>query len=84
VVPPELVPYLGVGFSFQKPAYTLEFENFVPPGGGPSAGYQIAVKVTITDPKLRATIVRAMGGRIPYMVLGDDIAMILVGPGGQT
>ncbi len=84
IVPSELVPYLGAGFSFKKSNYTLEFENFAPPGGGPSASYQVAVKLTTTDERLRHTMIQVIGGRSPYIVLGDDIAVILVGPDGQT
>ena len=38
IVPPALKPYLSGSFAFVKPEYTLDWENFVPPGGGPSGG----------------------------------------------
>lgn len=84
IVPPELAPYLGTGFSFSKPEYTLEFENFVPPGGGPSPTYQIAIRFSSANPALVAAMVQIVGNRSPYVVLGNDVAVILVGPGGQT
>lgn len=84
VVPPELVPYLGKGFSFSRPDYKLEFENFVPPGGGTSATYQIAIRFSSSDQALVNTMVQAMGDRSPYVVLGNDVAVILVGPDGQS
>lgn len=84
VVPAELVPYLGQGFSFVRPDYTLEFENFVPPGGGTSATYQIAIRFSSTNQKLVNTMIQVVGDRAPYVVLGNDVAVILVGPDGQT
>ena len=84
VVPPELVPYLGTGFSFIRKDYTLEFENFVPPGGGTSATYQVAIRFSSTNQNLVNTMIQVVGHRSPYMVLGNDIAVILVGPDGQT
>ena len=84
VVPPELVPYLGQGFAFARPDYTLEFENFVPPGGGTSATYQVAIRFSSTNQKLVNTMIQVVGDRAPYVVLGNDVAVILVGPDGQT
>ena len=84
VVPPELVPYLGQGFAFAQPDYTLEFENFVPPGGGTSATYQVAIRFSSSNQKLVNTMIQVIGDRSPYVVLGNDVAVILVGPDGQT
>ncbi|MGE5230860.1 MAG: type II secretion system protein [Deltaproteobacteria bacterium] len=84
VVPPELVPYLGNGFSFSKPEYTLAFENFVPPGGGPSATYEIAIRFSSSNQALVNTVLQVVGNRSPYIVLGNDVAVVLVGPDGQT
>jgi len=84
VVPPELVPYLGAGFSFARKDYTLEFENFVPPGGGPSPTYQIAVRFSSQNQDLVNTMIQVVGNRSPYIVIGNDVAVILVGPDGQT
>ncbi|HTC25200.1 MAG TPA: type II secretion system protein [Gemmatimonadales bacterium] len=84
VVPPELTPYLGQGFSFVRPDYTLEFENFTPPGGGTSATYQVAIRFSSTNQKLVNTMIQVVGDRAPYVVLGSDVAVILVGPDGQT
>jgi prepilin-type N-terminal cleavage/methylation domain-containing protein len=84
VVPPELVPYLGAGFNFSKPEYKLEFENFVPPGGGTSATYQIAIRFSSSNQALVNTMLQVVGDRSPYVVLGNDVAVILVGPDGQT
>jgi hypothetical protein len=84
VVPPELVPYLGNGFSFTRPDYTLEFENFTPPGGGTSPTYQVAIRFSSINQKLVNTMIQVVGDRAPYVVLGNDVAVVLVGPDGQT
>lgn len=84
VVPPELVPYLGTGFSFSRPDYTLEFENFVPPGGGTSATYQIAIRFSSTNQNLVNTMIQVVGDRSPYLVQGNSVSVVLVGPDGQT
>jgi prepilin-type N-terminal cleavage/methylation domain-containing protein len=84
VVPPELVPYLGTGFSFTRKEYTLEFENFVPPGGGSSVTYQVAVRFSSSNQNLVNTMIQVVGHRSPYIVLGSDVAVVLVGPDGQT
>jgi prepilin-type N-terminal cleavage/methylation domain-containing protein len=84
VVPPELTPYLGTNFQFTRRDYTLEFENFSPPTGGPSATYQVGVKLTTTNQNLMNTLVQTVGNRQPYLVLGNSIVVVLVGPDGQT
>ena len=84
VMPPELVPYLGAGFSFTRHDYTLEFENFVPPGGGTTATYQVAIRFSSSNQNLVNTMIQVVGDRSPYIVLGSDVAVVLVGPDGQT
>jgi prepilin-type N-terminal cleavage/methylation domain-containing protein len=85
IMPPELAPYLGTGFPFARPEYTLEFENFTPPGGGTSSGlYQVAVKLTTTNQNLMNTLIQTVGTRSPYMMLGNELIVVLVGPDGQT
>jgi len=83
VVPPELVPYLGAGFSFNRSDYTLQFENFVPVGGGSSPTYQVAIRFSSTNQNLVNTMIHGVGRSTPYLVLGNDVAVILVGPDGQ-
>jgi len=85
VVPPDLVPYLGTGFNFDRPDYTLEFENYAPPGGGPTGGlYQVALKLTTSNQNLRNTLAQIVGTRSPYFMLGNDLIVVLVGPDGHS
>ena len=84
VVPPELQAYLVSGFSFVRPDYTLELENFTPPGGGTTATYQVAVRLSSSNQNLVNALANMVGHNAPYMMLGNDLVVILVGPDGQT
>ena len=82
-IPGDLMPYLPNGFTFVRPEYTLEWENFAPPGGGPSASYQVAVRLTSSNDRLMQTLAQTMGNRAPYIMLGNELVVIVVGPDGQ-
>jgi prepilin-type N-terminal cleavage/methylation domain-containing protein len=83
VVPVDLQPYLPNHFAFVRPEYTIEWENFVPAGGGPSASYQVAVRLTTGDPRLMQTLTQTVGNRSPFVVMGDALVVIVVGPDGR-
>lgn len=83
VVPADLMPYLPNTFTFVRPDYTLEWENLVPPAGGPSASYQVAVRLTSSNPRLMRTLAETIGHRSPYIMLGDELVVIVVGPDGR-
>jgi prepilin-type N-terminal cleavage/methylation domain-containing protein len=82
VVPPALVQYLPKNFSFARPEYTLDWESFVPPGGGPSAGMQVGVVVTSSDPRLRTALQQQLGTRLPFVMVGGTLTFVIVGPDG--
>ena len=83
-VPADLVPYLPQGFSFAKPEYTLDWENFVPPGGGSSAGMQLGVVVSAATPRLQKTLEQTLGNRLPFVAVGGTITFVIVGPDGKS
>jgi len=83
-VPADLVPYLPQNFSFTRPEYTLDWENFVPPGGGPSTGMQLGVVVTASTPRLQRTLEQVLGNRMPFVSVGGTLTFIIVGPDGQS
>ncbi|HET8623303.1 MAG TPA: prepilin-type N-terminal cleavage/methylation domain-containing protein [Gemmatimonadales bacterium] len=82
VIPADLQPYLPNSFSFVRPEYTLEWENFTPPGGGSSASYQVGVRLTSANTRLMQTLAQTIGSRSPYVMLGSDLVVIVVGPDG--
>lgn len=83
VVPADLMPYLPNSITFVRPDYTLEWENVAPPGGGPSASYQVAVRLTSSNARLMQTLAQTMGNRSPYIMMGNDLVVIVVGPDGR-
>ncbi len=83
-VPPELVNYLPTNFSFDKPEYQLDWENFVPPGGGPSGGMQLGVVVTASDPRLQQTLEQMLGNKLPFVAMGGTLTFIIIGPDGKS
>jgi prepilin-type N-terminal cleavage/methylation domain-containing protein len=83
IVPADMAPYLPTSFSFARPDYTLEWENFVPPGGGSSASYQAAVRLTSPNPRLMQALTQTIGSRSPYVIIGNDLLVIVVGPDGR-
>ena len=83
-VPADLAPYLPTNFSFAKPEYTLDWENFVPPGGGPSGGMQLGVVVSGTSARLQKTLQQTLGNKMPFVVAGSTLTFIIVGPDGKS
>jgi type II secretory pathway pseudopilin PulG len=84
VVPPGLGPYLPGGLTFQRKEYTLDWENFAPPGGGPSAGMQVGVVITSTDPRLQRALEQTLGNKMPFVDAGGTLTFIIVGPDGNN
>jgi prepilin-type N-terminal cleavage/methylation domain-containing protein len=83
VVPAGLAPYLPGGFKFTKPEYTLDWDNFVPPGGGPTGTMQLGVVVTSSDARLMKTLQNNLGGKEPFFALGGTLTFVIVGPDGK-
>jgi prepilin-type N-terminal cleavage/methylation domain-containing protein len=83
VIPGGLVPYLPGGFTFSKPEYTLDWDNFVPPGGGPTGAMQLGVVVTSSDARLMKTLQNNLGSKGPFFALGGTLTFVIVGPDGK-
>lgn len=83
-IPAGLVAYLPQNFTFNRPEYMLDWESFVPPGGGSSGGMQVGVVITSADPKLQATLQQQLGNKLPFIVVGGTLTFIIVGPDGDT
>ena len=84
MVPPALAPYLSSSFSFSKQEYTLDWENFVPPGGGPSGGMQLGVVLTSSNPRLTQSLIKHLGNKAPFFVVGGNLTYVIVGPDGRS
>lgn len=82
-VPPALVQYLPIGFSFEKPEYTLDWDNFVPPAGGPSGGMQLGVVVSSSNGRLMKALQDNLGGKAPFFALGGTLTFVIIGPDGR-
>ncbi|HUR95804.1 MAG TPA: prepilin-type N-terminal cleavage/methylation domain-containing protein [Gemmatimonadales bacterium] len=82
VVPPGLVSYLPFKFPFDRPEYTLDWESFVPPGGGPSGSMQVGVVVTSADPRLQTALQQQLGNKLPFLSVGNTLTFVIVGPDG--
>lgn len=83
-VPPGLVAYLPQNFQFTRPEFTLDWESFVPPGGGPSAGMQVGVIVSSADTRLQAAMQQQLGNTLPFVSVGGTLTFVIVGPDGGT
>jgi prepilin-type N-terminal cleavage/methylation domain-containing protein len=83
VIPGGLAPYLPGGFSFSKPEYTLDWDNFVPPGGGPTGAMQLGVVVTSSNPRLMKALQNDLGSKAPFFAVGGTLTFVIVGPDGK-
>ena len=84
VVPAVLAPYLPGGFSFVKKEYSIDWENFVPPGGGSAQPFQVGIVVSTTDPKLQRTLQQMFTNKPPYISQGSTLIYIIAGPDGGS
>jgi prepilin-type N-terminal cleavage/methylation domain-containing protein len=83
MVPGGLVPYLPGGFAFARPDYTLDWDNFVPPNGGPSGAMQLGVVVSSGNARLMRTLQQNLGSKAPFLVVGSTLTFVIVGPDGR-
>jgi prepilin-type N-terminal cleavage/methylation domain-containing protein len=84
VVPAEMVNYLPKNFAFSRPEYTLDWENFVPPGGGTSASMQLGVVISSSDSRMQLALQQTLGNKGPFFITGSDLTFVIVGPDGRS
>lgn len=68
-VPPELEPYLGEGFTFDREHYQLDWENWILPDGTPkhpNTGVLLGVSITTSDPHLGGALEALVGTQAHY------------------
>jgi len=79
IVPTGLERYLE-GFTFNKPAYQLDWENWVLPSGlpkHPETRVLLGVSISIDNPVLGEAIVRLVGLNRAHYTLGNKYTFIL-------
>src|SRR5262249_44394697 len=84
VVPTEMVNYLPKNFTFARPEYTLDWENFVPPSGGTSANIQLGVVISSSDNRMQLALAQTLGNKGPFFITGSDLTFVIIGPDGRS
>ena len=84
VVPVEMTAYLPKGFVFSRPEYTLDWENLVPPSGGTSAGMQLGVIISSSNPRMQLALEQSLGNKGPFFITGSDLTFVIIGPDGRS
>ncbi|HEY8257628.1 MAG TPA: prepilin-type N-terminal cleavage/methylation domain-containing protein [Gemmatimonadales bacterium] len=84
MVPTEMVAYLPKNFVFARPEYTLDWENFAPPGGGTTASMQIGVVISSTNSRMQLALEQTLGNKGPFFITGSDLTFVIVGPDGRS
>lgn len=82
VVPPELQPYLGDGFTFTRPDYLLDWEHWIFPDGTPSRPSTktiVGVSLTTSDKVLGRAFVDLVGESVARATITDHYTFVLVG-----
>jgi prepilin-type N-terminal cleavage/methylation domain-containing protein len=82
-MPPGLKEYLPSGFSFSRPQYTLDWDNFVPPSGGPTGGMQLGVVVSTSNARLMKALRDNLGSKAPFFVVAGTLTYVIIGPDGR-
>lgn len=86
VVPTGLEPYLPRNFSFARPRYTIDWENFVPADGSASGGngvMQVGLTVTSSSTSLIHALVLSAAGGAPFFVVGNTLTYVILEPNGS-
>lgn len=81
IVPPELVPYLGSGFSFDRDTYLLDWDHWVLPDGTPSrpeTGTLVGVSLTTADPAFGAAFVELLGENTARATIEDHFTFVII------
>jgi prepilin-type N-terminal cleavage/methylation domain-containing protein len=84
VTPPDLVPYLPGSFNFTQPDFTLDWENFAPPQGGPSGGMQVGLVLTSNNSRLQLALAQMLGNKGIFFSSGNALTLVIVGPDGKS
>ena len=78
--PPTMVNYLPPGFSFVKPTYSLDWENWVLPAGTPqypSTQIMLGISVSTTDSKLGNSVVSILGRNGAHYTMNNSYTFVI-------
>ncbi len=79
-IPAGLTGFLPAGFSFRRPAYELDWENYTVPdtsGSGVTQGQVLALTVTAHDPTTGLQILRQLGANCSHWSVGDSHTFVM-------
>lgn len=79
-VPPELRPFLGQDFTFQREGYLLDWDHWVLPDGTPSrpeTGVLVGVSVVAADPALGRAMVGLVGESVARFTINEHHTFII-------
>ncbi len=80
VMPTELEPYLGEGFSFDREYYQLDWENWILPDGSPmhaSTGVLLGVSLSTSDARLGAALEELLGSDRAHYTLASNYTFVI-------
>lgn len=80
IVPPELTPYLGQEFSFQREGYLLDWDHWVLPDGTPSrpeTGVVVGVSIASPNPALGEALVGLVGRSAARFTIDEHHTFII-------
>lgn len=81
IVPAELVPYLGEGFSFTRDDYVLDWDNWTLPDGSPSrpeTGVLVGISLTTADEQLGAAFVNLLRRGTAHATIDEHYTLVVV------
>ncbi len=78
IMPPELEPYLGTGFSFERDHYLLDWENWSE-SGGHSTGVLVGISLVTDEEHLGQALIDLVGPGAAATTIGEHFTFILEG-----
>ncbi len=79
-LPPELEPYLGEGFSFDREHYRLDWDNWIMPDGSPqnSSGVLVGVSMVTDNEALGDALIELLGGNTAQYTISEHYTFVVL------
>ncbi|HUG28212.1 MAG TPA: prepilin-type N-terminal cleavage/methylation domain-containing protein [Gemmatimonadales bacterium] len=78
-MPAGLAPYLPA-FDFDKPKYTLDWENF----GSGGTNFIVGITITSSDTRFMQKLEQNLGTKYPYFTAGGSLTYIIIDMSGAA